>query len=165
MLSGASRLPKQLERTYVEGYREAKTVSIPLNRNISLDDFQDAAYGKSIEKDVLDEIYSIIRAGERRGEYYISDVLMKSLPNEAKGTTLMSIEPIPVGQKSLLRLNINSDVISGRTLTEIHARIACTSSNIAHDLGEATIHETGHARLISGKEYQRNRITLSGIKR
>ena len=63
----------------------------------------------------------------------------------------MQIEPIAMGKTSMLQLSINSDLLAGKTLNEVNQIIADSNYSLTQNLKEATIHEAGHAKLISGK--------------
>ncbi|MEG1497555.1 MAG: phage minor head protein [Clostridiales bacterium] len=123
-----------------------------LIKNLDLDDMQLFAEGENINTDVIKEIYDVIHRGELSGQYYISNVLIKSIPPDEKGgKPLLQIEPIPMGNFPMLQLNINSDLLAGRTLDEINKIIADSKYSLTSNLKEAAIHETGHAKLINGK--------------
>lgn len=62
----------------------------------------------------------------------------------------MQVEPIPAGKSVLLKLNINQDAFSGKTLNRINEEISKSSNTIIETLEEAVIHERGHAKTIFG---------------
>ena len=145
--SKAAGLRTERERTWVQ---VAKLPQHDIIKNIDLDDMQTMAYGKDIDESVIQTIYDVIEPGERNGEYYINEVFIGSLPRNGSGTPLLQIEPIPAKGAALLRLNVNSDVLAGKTHAEIDAWIAKSTKTVACSLEEAVVHERGHAKLIRG---------------
>lgn len=117
-------------------------------KSIDIDDMEILAYGKDISKDVVQIIHDVIKPYERKGDFYISEVFIGSIPkNSDGGTPALQIETLSHG---LLQLKINSDVFAGRTKVEIDEAFAKTKSVVANSLEEAVEHECGHAELISG---------------
>jgi hypothetical protein len=106
------------------------------------------ASGKSIDPKAIETISSVIKKYEKTGDAYINDFYFGSLPKESGGTPLLQIEPIT---DKTLRLNVNTDIFSGRTVEEINELLASYNGNLANNLDEAVIHECGHAKLIKGK--------------
>ena len=90
-----------------------------------------------------------MKPGERNGEYFINEVAFKSIQSK-KGTTLLQIEPIPAGKRSMLRLNINQDVFAGKTIDEIDEIIREADNTVIESVREAAIHERGHVKTIQG---------------
>lgn len=117
-------------------------------RSITVDDFELRSYGKNIDEDVLSELLSEIKQCEKSGNFVFSDILFDSLGGNEKGTFALQTEMLPNG---LIRLNVNTDVFSGRTLEEINERFAKTDSILANNLHEAMLHERGHAKLMKGR--------------
>lgn len=119
-------------------------------KNIDIDDMEALAYGKDIDKDVIETIYDALKQGERNGDYFISEVAIKSILSPDGGMVLLQIEPIPAGNTALLRLNINQDAFAGKTLDEINEAIKQSRNTVIENLEEAAIHERGHAKTIQG---------------
>lgn len=120
-------------------------------KNIDIDDMKAIAYGKNIDENVIKVIYDTIKPFENRGDFYISEIAIKSIPRDKTGIPALQIEPIPSGRLAMLRLNINSDIFAGRTLDEINNMFFNSQKTVCNDLKDAVIHEAGHAKLIKGK--------------
>ena len=118
-------------------------------KTIDVDDYDLVTYGKGIAPEVNTIILNTMRKCEKDGGFIISEVSTKvtTLP-DTKGTPILQIEPMSNG---LLRLNINADYLSGRTLDEVNQAIMNTEINVAKSLEEAVVHESGHAISIKGK--------------
>lgn len=118
-------------------------------KSIDVDDYDLVTYGKGIAPEVNTIILNTMRKREKDGGFIISEVSTKvtTLP-DTKGTPILQIEPMSNG---LLRLNINADYLSGRTLDEVNQAIMNTEINVAKSLEEAVVHESGHAISIKGK--------------
>lgn len=123
-------------------------------KSIDIDDFEMMSEGRNIDPKAIEIISSVIKKYENSGEIYINDFYFGSLKPEKNGTPLLQIEPI--GDKTL-RLNINTDVFSGKTVDEINRMLADTKINLADNLEEAVIHECGHAKALNG-------LTVNEIK-
>lgn len=119
-----------------------------LVRNLEIDDLELMASANDIKQEVVDIIAEIVKPYERRGELYINDFIIKSIPPDRTGTPLLQIEPT---RDYTLVLNINKDKFAGKTLEEIDAMLARTTKNLAKNLREAIIHECGHAKSLRGK--------------
>ncbi len=115
-------------------------------KSLDIDDFELLAYGK-VAPEATEIMTSVIKRYEKEGKIFINDCYFGSLPSKGNGTPLLQIEPI--GDKNI-RLNVNTDIFSGRTVEEINEIIAKSVDNVANTLEEAIIHECGHARLIKG---------------
>jgi SPP1 gp7 family putative phage head morphogenesis protein len=118
-------------------------------KNIDIDDMKTVAYGKDIDEQVIQIIYDALKPGERAGDYYISEVSIKSI-SSVNGTTLLQIEPVDAGRVAMLRLNINQDAFAGKTVDELNEWIKSSNSTVASSVQEVAIHESGHAKTISG---------------
>lgn len=137
-------------------------------KSIDVDDFEVAVFGKGIHEDVSSAIVTKMQELEKKGKFYISEVKVDKLYGRNGATPALQIEPLPNG---LLRLNVNTDIFSGRTLEEIDERFCNTDSIVANSLEEALIHESGHAKSISRRsvfEIQKmydelSEIHISGI--
>lgn len=141
------------KKTFVDGGEKDGLKKIVRNgtiKSIDIDDMQILALGKNVDETVVQTIYDAIKPGEDNGEYFISDVFIGSLRGNGSGTPLLQIEPIQSGKMALLRLNINSDLVAGKTVSEIDDIIRKSSSTVATSLHEAVLHESGHAKLING---------------
>jgi hypothetical protein len=128
-----------------------RVMSENLTRNIDVDDFRSLAYTNGISDEVVDAIYNPIRKAEMNQETYINEVVIKGLGNIDTKPALMQIEPYQLGKIAGQRLIINSDVVAGRTVTEIDELLLNTMTNIEKTLVEAVIHEIGHSKLIYRK--------------
>lgn len=118
-------------------------------KNIDIDDMKAIAYGKDIDEQVIQIIYDSLKPGERTGDYYISEVSIKSIPS-VNGTVLLQIEPIDAGRRAMLRLNINRDAFAGKTVDELNEWIKSSKNTVIESIAEAAIHERGHAKTIAG---------------
>ncbi len=105
-------------------------------------------YEKNIAQEVNDVILNTMKRCEGDGGFIISEISTTVSPTSTHGTPVLQIEPLPNG---LLKLNINSEYLSGKTLDEVNAAFADTDSTVVNSLEEAVIHESGHAILINGK--------------
>lgn len=85
---------------------------------------------------------------ETEGGFVISEIVAKSIPPTQDGTPVLQIEPLSNG---LLQLNLNTDILSGKTLEEVNQLFADSDISIVDSLKEAVIHESGHAKSIFGK--------------
>ncbi len=145
------------DRTAVVGYNRAvagkvrKSLTSRKNKSIiksiDIDDFEMMSEGKEIDPQAISIISSVIKRFEDSGEVYINDFYFGSLPREENGIPLLQIEP--TGDKTL-RLNINTDIFSGKTVAEINEMLRMNEKNLANSLDEATIHECGHAKALKG---------------
>lgn len=116
-------------------------------KSIDVDDYATVTYGKGISQDVSDVILNTMKKCEKDGGYIISEISTTVIPT-SDGIAVLQIEPMANG---LLKLNINADYLSGKTLEEINKAFFDTDSNLARTLEEAVWHESGHAISIKGK--------------
>lgn len=116
-------------------------------KSIDIDDLKAATYGKNIDSEVEDVIYQTIKSDERKGDLFISNVVIKNIAPTEKGIPILQVEP---DQYGILQLNVNSAVIAGKSLAEIDAMFASSRNTLANTLEEAAKHECGHAKLIKG---------------
>ncbi len=150
---GAYHTRNQELPDYIARYIE-KATEIPLDKSagsgiiksLDIDDFELLAHGR-VSAEATEIITSVIKRYEKERKIYINDCYFGSLPSNGDGVPLLQIQPI--GDKNI-RLNVNTDIFSGRTVDEINEMLAKTVSNVANTLEEAVIHECGHARLIKG---------------
>ncbi len=103
-------------------------------KSIGIDDFKTATYGKDIDPEAEEVIYKTLKDSEKKDNFYISETVVKSIPENANGKPALQIEPLPYG---LLQLNINKDVFSGKTLAEVDRMFATSQSSLANSLEEA----------------------------
>lgn len=132
-------------------------------KSLDIDDYYLATDGKGISTDVSTVIVGNMKQCERDGGFIISEITAKSIPKTSKGTPVLQIEPLPNG---LIQLNLNTDILSGRSLTEIDEIFKNTDTTVVNSLKEAVIHESGHAKTISGKrllEIEKLYAELEGI--
>lgn len=92
-------------------------------------------------------IINTMKNCEKDGKFVISEISTEVVPT-SDGTPVLQIEPTAYG---LLKLNINAEYLSGKTLEEINKAFAKTETNLANSLEEAVVHESGHAISIKGK--------------
>lgn len=126
----------------------AKNAKKSIIKNIDIDDFELITYGKNISSEVGKMIVDTMSKCEANGKFVISEIVAKSLPKTPDGTPVLQIEPIGNG---LLQLNLNTDVLSNKTLEEIDKLFANSNLSVANSLEEAIVHESGHAKMIFGK--------------
>ncbi|MDD5796623.1 MAG: hypothetical protein PUD24_06810, partial [Oscillospiraceae bacterium] len=117
-------------------------------KNIDIDDFEVVTYGKNIDAEVSKVIVDVMTKCETEGGFVISEIVAKSIPPTKDGTPVLQIEPLSNG---LLQLNLNKDILSGKTLEEVNQMFADSDISIVDSLKEAVIHESGHAKSIFGK--------------
>ena len=120
-------------------------------RSIDVDDFETVIYGKGILKEVSDTIINTMKLCEKNGKFIISDISTSVVSTSSHGTPVLQIEPMENG---LLKLNVNSNYLSGKTLEEVNNAFLKTDSTVVNSLVEAVVHESGHAISISGKSPQ-----------
>ncbi|MBR0342254.1 MAG: hypothetical protein IJH64_08420 [Oscillospiraceae bacterium] len=63
----------------------------------------------------------------------------------------MQTEMLPNG---LLRLNLNTDIIAGKSLEELDKMFKDADNTVCNSFQDAIIHESGHAEMISGMRPQ-----------
>ena len=136
--SGGSKSGKSVDKSGGSG----------IIKSIDVDDYKLVTYGKGIESEVDDVILNTMKKCEKNGNFVISEVSTKVV-STSDGTPVLQIEPTANG---LLKLNINAEYLSGKTLEEINKAFADTDSNLAVSLEEAVVHESGHAISIKGKK-------------
>ena len=117
-------------------------------KSIDVDDYELVTYGKNIQQEVSNVIISTMSQCENKGGFVISEISTDVTTTSTHGTAVLQIEPMPNG---LLRLNINADFLSGKTLQEIDDIFANSNNTVVNSLQEAVIHESGHAISIKGK--------------
>lgn len=142
----------KFENMALKGYSNAeKTVDISkksdIIKSLDIDDFEMMSEGKGIDPKAIETISSVIKKYEKSGDIYINDFYFGSLASEKNGTPLLQIEPIA---DKTLRLNINTDIFSGKTVPEIDEMLKSYDKNLAVSLEEAVIHECGHAKSLKG---------------
>ena len=134
---------RQAKMYGVQGEIErAKSILI---KNLEIDDLKLMANANDIKQEVIDVIEAVIKPYEKRMDFYINDFSIKSIPGTDKGIPLLQIDPTA---DYTLVLNINKDLVAGRTVEEIDKLLAQTDSNLAKNFKEAIIHECGHAKAI-----------------
>lgn len=117
-------------------------------KSLDIDDYELVTYGKNIADDVNNAIIETMKQCENNGHFIISEISAKSIPKNQNGTPVLQIEPLPNG---LLQLNLNTDILAGRSLEEIDKMFKKTDDIVENSLADAIIHESGHAISISGK--------------
>ncbi|WP_155250851.1 hypothetical protein [Ruminococcus albus] len=123
-------------------------VSRGIIKSIDVDDYKIITGGKGISQEVNDVIINTMKKCEKDGQFVISEISDKISLTKTEGTPVLQIEPMANG---LLKLNVNTEYLSGKTLEEINKAFADTKINVAISLEEAIIHESGHAISIKGK--------------
>lgn len=116
-------------------------------RSIDVDDYELITYGKGIAPEVNDVILTTMKKCEKEGSFIISEISTDVKTTSTHGTPVLQIEPMSNG---LLKLNINADFLSGKTLAEINEIFSKSENTIVSSLSEAIIHESGHAKSIKG---------------
>ena len=125
----------------------AKSSKKSIIKNIDIDDFEVVTYGKNFNSEVSKVIVNTVSDCEAEGGFIISEIVAKSLPKTDQGTPVLQIEALSNG---LLQLNLNTDILSGKTLDKINQIFANSKLSIANTLEEAVWHESGHAKTIFG---------------
>lgn len=129
-------------------------------KSIDIDDFKMMSEGRDIDPKAIDTISDVIRKYEKSGDIYINDFYFGSLSSDSNGTPLLQIEPI--GNK-MIRLNVNTDIFVGKTVTQIDDLLKSNTKNLASSLEEAVIHECGHAKSLKGKTIKEIQTMYSEI--
>lgn len=119
-----------------------------LIKSIEIDDLELLASANDIKTEVVDLIAKTLKPYENRGELYINDFSIKSIPSTPTGTPLLQIEPTA---DYTLVLNINKDLFAGRSVREIDVLLEKSKKTLAKNLEEAIIHKCGHAKSLKGK--------------
>jgi hypothetical protein len=122
--------------------------------NMDVDDFKTVASGKGVADDVIREISRTVRDAEKEDGFYIGEVEVIPIPGKGVYTTLMEIEPVPLGRLPRLLLRMNEHAFAGRTLAELDDRVARSKNIVSNSLKEAVWHEIGHAKLINRKSIE-----------
>lgn len=118
-------------------------------KSIDVDDYNVVTYGKNISEDVSKTIFNTMKQCETDGNFIISEIKAISIEKTEHGTPVLQIEPL---QNGLLQLNLNTDKLAGKTLKEIDEMFINTKGTVVNSLGEALIHESGHAKSVFGKD-------------
>ena len=126
----------------------AKSTKKSIIKSLDIDDFELVTYGKNIAPEVSKVIVDTMTKCESNGKFIISEIVAKSIPKTQDGTPVLQIEPIGNG---LLQLNLNTDILSDKTLEEIDEIFANSYLSVVNTLEEAIVHESGHAKMIFGK--------------
>lgn len=133
---------------YVEGGELTGEANGGIIKSIDVDDYNLIVSGKKIAPEVNDVILTTMKQCEKDGEFVISEISDKVEQSESGGTPVLQIVPMPNG---LLKLNVNVQYLSGKSLEEVNQAFVHTERNLAQSLEEAVIHESGHAISIKGK--------------
>ena len=136
----------QKYRDLLEDYRTLRKAVANSNDNgiiksIDVDDYELFTYGKNIAPEVNDIILSTMKECEKDGKFVISEISTEVLPTSS-GTPVLQIEPTANG---LLKLNINADFLSWKSLQDINNIFIKSQNTVVNSLKEAIIHESGHA--------------------
>ncbi len=116
-------------------------------KNITIDDFEDAALGKEIQQEIL----NVINDNCKDKGMFFNEVSIEKIPDEDGKKVLLQTEPYFGGQRVLTRLKINENVFMGRSLNEINKQINESPNIVANNLQEAVWHENGHAKTYFNK--------------
>lgn len=127
----------------------AKPKNSGIIKSLDIDDFYLMAEGHEIHQDVLDVIADVISEYEREGKAFFSETEFGEFYDSATGKP--ALLQTDINSYGMLKLNVNSSILAGRTLEEIDAQIARTDSNLPNSLREAVVHECGHAKAYKGK--------------
>lgn len=126
----------------------------PLVKNVDIDDVDVMIGGKEIDPEVRSEIKKYIKEIESNSRFIISEVSNKVVDDGKAGTPLFQTEVINYGRGNVgIKLNINEEMLRGRTLDEINEKIYNAKSTVAENIKECLIHESKHMDLIWGKTY------------
>lgn len=117
-------------------------------KSIDVDDYELVTYGKGILDEVNNCIIKTLKSCEVSGSFIISEISAKSIPATNTGVPVLQIEPLANG---LLQLNLNTDALAGKTLSEVDEMFETAENTIVNSLEEAIIHESGHTKSIKGK--------------
>lgn len=137
------------EKKHGNGQAEkvAKRFNGGIIKSIDIDDYEVIVYGKNISTEINELILNVIQSREENDGFFISKVNAGSIPGGRDGVPVLQIEPFGIG---LLQLNLNTDILSGRSLSEINEIFKNSEYSTVNTLEEALIHECGHAKLIKG---------------
>lgn len=137
------------EKKHGNGQAEkvAKRFNGGIIKSIDIDDYEVIVYGKNISTEINELILNVIQLREENDGFFISKVNAGSIPGGRDGVPVLQIEPFGIG---LLQLNLNTDILSGRSLSEINEIFKNSEYSTVNTLEEALIHECGHAKLIKG---------------
>lgn len=138
---------KEWKETIVDGKTVVKANGFDIIKNITIDDFKDAALGKDIQPEIL----SVINDNCKDKGMFFNDVAIEKIPSEDGKKVLLQTEPYFGGQRVLTRLKINEDIFKGRSLSEINKQIEESPNILADNLQEAVWHENGHAKTYFNK--------------
>lgn len=146
-------LPQQRQRVQLKNLADNNVKSLTsvgksgIIKSLDIDDFELMSGGRNIDPEAIQIISSVISRYEKNGDIHIIDFYFGSLVADGNGTPLLQIEPTA---DKTLRLNINTDIFSGKTVAEIDEMLKSTEINLANNLEEAVIHECGHAKSLKG---------------
>ena len=136
---------------YVSGGELTNEAESSIIKAIDFDDYNLIVSGKEMAPEVNDAILTTMKQCEKDGGFVISEISDKVEPSENGGTPVLQIVPMPNG---LLKLNVNVQYLSDKSLEEVNQAFVHTERNLAESLEEAVIHESGHAISIKGKTAQ-----------
>ena len=130
-------------------------VLIYLYANSSTADYQ-------MKREVTQYIGETMRALEKQGGFYISDVSnrieyteeeIRSIQEGGKKPNhVLQIVPYGGGRgNALLCFNFNQELLAGKTVGEIDDILKKSDLSVANSLYEALIHESAHAECMQGK--------------
>ncbi|WP_449076885.1 phage minor capsid protein [Ruminococcus sp.] len=109
----------------------AKNTKKSIIKSLDIDDFELVTYGKNIAPEVSKVIVDTMTKCESKGKFIISEIVAKSIPKTQDGTPVLQIEPIGNG---LLQLNLNTDILSDKTLEEIDEIFANSNLSVVNTL-------------------------------
>ena len=148
-------LKRQAERSFIG----AKTAGKGLNgaaksgiiKNIDLDDLDFVTYNTGMKEEVVKYIGSTVKELEQSLGVRFNYVSNEIKSTGSHGTAIFQTEPVSFGRgKVLLQLNINTEVLAGKSIADIDKMFKNADNTIVNSLHDALVHETGHAKLISG---------------
>lgn len=117
-------------------------------KSIDVDDFDLITYNKHLDPKVRNVVIDTIKQCEKQDGFVISEVSDKIKATSSHGIPVLQLEPLANG---LLKLNVNTDYLSGKTLEEINRAFENSKNTVVNSLEEAVLHESGHAVSIAGK--------------
>lgn len=138
-----------------------KSAGSGIIKSIDVDDYNLVTYGKDIEPEVSNVILNTMKNCEKENGFVISEISSEVTPTEGHGTPVLQIEPMPNG---LLKLNVNAAYLANKTLDEVNNVFLKSDLSVVNSLEEAVIHESGHARAISGLSYSKVKELYKELK-
>lgn len=131
-------------------------------KSLDVDDFIMMAESNEILPEVSSTIANTIKEFENKGGMYISDMHFGDFYDEFTGKSAL-LQIVPNGN-GLIDININSEILKGKSHSDIDKMISKTKTNLPENLTEAVIHECGHAKAYYGKSIEDIKLMNEQIK-